>query len=120
MERNPPSAYEGRHSQRRARQSHYHQNQHRGHHTDSPPLSNFRTENGNQLPAPSTYDEYKRKTQVSKKTRRFALSPDGESGRRGFHPWHFLRINFRSASRVSRLCNILWPFVPAALVVRCK
>ncbi|KAI9901513.1 hypothetical protein N3K66_003330 [Trichothecium roseum] len=42
----------------------------------------------------------------------------GESGRRGFHPWQFLKINFRSASRASTLCNVLWPFVPAALAVR--
>ncbi|KAJ3579792.1 hypothetical protein NPX13_g775 [Xylaria arbuscula] len=41
----------------------------------------------------------------------------GESGRRGFHPLHFLTINWRSSSRVARAVNILWPFVPAALAV---
>lgn len=39
--------------------------------------------------------------------RRFGLSSVGESGRRGFHPWHFVRIVFRFASRASTLCNIL-------------
>lgn len=42
----------------------------------------------------------------------------GESGRRGVHPWHFVRISFRSTSRLSRIVNILWPTVPAAIAVR--
>ncbi|KAL2206628.1 Ca2+ transporter [Sarocladium strictum] len=46
------------------------------------------------------------------------IQPAGESGRRGFHPWKFLRISFRSASRASLVCNVLWPVVPAALAVR--
>ncbi|KAL9038518.1 MAG: hypothetical protein Q9180_003084 [Flavoplaca navasiana] len=46
------------------------------------------------------------------------IHPDGESGRRGFHPHHFLRISARSASKLSMIVNILWPFVPAAIAVR--
>lgn len=41
----------------------------------------------------------------------------GESGRRGIHPIHFLLIIWRSTSWISRLVNILWPFVPAAIAV---
>jgi Ca2+:H+ antiporter len=42
----------------------------------------------------------------------------GESGRSGIDPLHFLRIIFRSSSMASRLCNVLWPLVPAAIAVR--
>lgn len=40
------------------------------------------------------------------------IAPEGESGRRGFHPWAFLRICFRSASPASAMVNVLWPVVP--------
>lgn len=46
------------------------------------------------------------------------IKPAGESGRSGIDPLHFLRIIFRSSSKASRLCNILWPVVPAAIAVR--
>jgi Ca2+:H+ antiporter len=46
------------------------------------------------------------------------IRPEGESGRKGIHPFHFLKICWRSSSRVSRAVNVLWPFVPAALAVR--
>uniref|UniRef100_L7JJJ2 Vacuolar calcium ion transporter n=1 Tax=Pyricularia oryzae (strain P131) TaxID=1143193 RepID=L7JJJ2_PYRO1 len=46
------------------------------------------------------------------------IRPEGESGRNGFSPLHFLRICFRSSSAVSCAVNVLWPVVPAALVVR--
>ncbi|KAJ9131180.1 Vacuolar calcium ion transporter [Pleurostoma richardsiae] len=42
----------------------------------------------------------------------------GESYRRGIHPIHFLRISFRSSSKVSRAVNVLWPVVPAAIAVK--
>ncbi|KAI9723425.1 MAG: hypothetical protein M1812_001309 [Candelaria pacifica] len=45
------------------------------------------------------------------------IHPDGESGRRGIHPWHFLRICFRSSCTASMLVNVLWPFVPAAIAI---
>lgn len=48
------------------------------------------------------------------------LNPNGDSGRRGIHPWQLICINFKSASRAGLLCNFLWPFVPAALAVRCQ
>ena len=41
----------------------------------------------------------------------------GESGRSGVHPIHFLRICFRSTSKASTVCNVLWPFVPAAIAI---
>lgn len=46
------------------------------------------------------------------------ILPCGESGRRGFHPIHFSRICWRSASKASRICNFFWPVVPAAIAVR--
>lgn len=45
------------------------------------------------------------------------IKPDGESGRKGVHPWHFVRICFRSSSTASTCCNFFWPFVPAAIVM---
>ena len=47
-----------------------------------------------------------------------AVRPAGESGRRGIHPLIFLRNVFRSASWASRIVNVLWPVVPAAIAVR--
>lgn len=46
------------------------------------------------------------------------IAPDGESGRKGIHPFHFLKVCWASASDVSRAVNILWPVVPAAIAVR--
>ena len=45
------------------------------------------------------------------------IHPDGESGRKGIHPLHFLRICFRSTSTASKFVNFLWPFVPAAIAI---
>ncbi|KAI5296143.1 hypothetical protein KEM52_005469 [Ascosphaera acerosa] len=41
----------------------------------------------------------------------------GESGRVGVSPWLFLKICFRSTTRMSMIVNVLWPFVPVAIVV---
>lgn len=43
------------------------------------------------------------------------IHEDGESGRRGLTP-HFFKIVLRSSCVPSALCNILWPFVPLAIV----
>lgn len=45
------------------------------------------------------------------------IHPDGESGRGGIHPIHFLRIIWHSSSIVSCCVNVLWPFVPAAIAL---
>ena len=45
------------------------------------------------------------------------IKPEGESGRGGIHPWHFIRICFRSTSHISMIVNVLWPFVPAAIAI---
>ena len=45
------------------------------------------------------------------------IKPDGESGRKWVHPWHFVRICFRSSSTASKMVNLLWPFVPAAIAL---
>lgn len=48
----------------------------------------------------------------------FPVREEGESGRSGFHPWHFFRVVFRSSCLASRVVNVLWPVVPAAIAVR--
>lgn len=45
------------------------------------------------------------------------IKPEGESGRKGVHPFHFPRICLRSTSKASMLVNVLWPFVPAAIAI---
>jgi Ca2+:H+ antiporter len=46
-----------------------------------------------------------------------SIAHEGESGRSGFHPQHFVSVLWRSSSQVSMLVNILWPFVPAAIIL---
>lgn len=46
------------------------------------------------------------------------VAHEGESGRRGFHPKHFISVSWTSSNIVSQYVNILWPFVPAAIIVR--
>ncbi|KAK4200094.1 putative vacuolar calcium ion transporter [Triangularia verruculosa] len=43
---------------------------------------------------------------------------EGESGRAGFHPRHFFLVLWRSSCYISSLVNVLWPFVPLALISR--
>lgn len=115
---NPPSPANGRRLSRRSQDPPY----------SDPTIDTEAAQNGNSsLPPPNTYNEYKQNKHRSEGgggggglgLRRFMkISSAGESHRRGFHPWHFLKINFRSASRASLLCNLLWPIVPAALAVR--
>ncbi|MCJ1307364.1 hypothetical protein MMC25_001010 [Agyrium rufum] len=45
------------------------------------------------------------------------VQPDGESGRKGFHPIRFTKTVIRSSSTISKAVNILWPFVPAAIAI---
>ena len=45
------------------------------------------------------------------------VQPEGESGRRGFHPWHFLRVLWRSSCEASKWVNLLWPIVPVAIAL---
>ncbi|KAF7560774.1 hypothetical protein G7046_g3372 [Stylonectria norvegica] len=70
------------------------------------------------LPVPNNFDQFKRNKQNNKEKMTPAIKPAGESGRRGFHPWHFVRIGIKSSSRASLLCSLLWPVVPAAIAVR--
>lgn len=56
-------------------------------------------------------------TPVEKIKRSLGVRPAGESGRRGIHPVRFLKNVFRSASWASRVVNVLWPVVPAAIAV---
>jgi len=43
---------------------------------------------------------------------------EGESGRSGFHPRHFLSVSWTSSNIVSQYVNILWPFAPVAIILR--
>ncbi|KAK3723764.1 hypothetical protein LTR37_001645 [Vermiconidia calcicola] len=45
------------------------------------------------------------------------IAHEGESGRSGIHPTHFLRVTWRSSSNVSKYVNILWPFVLVAIIL---
>lgn len=45
------------------------------------------------------------------------IHPDGESGRSGFGPSHFLNVAWRSGSTAAKWTNLLWPFVPVAIVL---
>lgn len=45
------------------------------------------------------------------------IQPNGESGRKWFHPYHFLRVCWASSCTASKYVNILWPFVPAAIAL---
>ncbi|KAH7137115.1 hypothetical protein B0J13DRAFT_586576 [Dactylonectria estremocensis] len=73
--------------------------------------------NGGTLPPPTTYDQYRHKRRRDDPKTGW-IRPQGESGRRGFHPIRFTRISFKSTSRASLVCNFLWPVVPAAIAVR--
>lgn len=57
-------------------------------------------------------------TPAEKIKRTLRVRAAGESGRSGIHPLHFMRITFRSSSWISRIVNVLWPVVPAAIAVR--
>ena len=46
------------------------------------------------------------------------VAHEGESGRHGFHPRHFLGVTYRSSNLVSRYVNILWPFALLAIIFR--
>ncbi|KAI4793846.1 putative vacuolar cation/proton exchanger 2, partial [Aureobasidium sp. EXF-8846] len=45
------------------------------------------------------------------------IQPNGESGRKGFHPVHFVKVCWASSCTASKYVNVLWPFVPAAIAL---
>ncbi|KAF2264404.1 hypothetical protein CC78DRAFT_580474 [Lojkania enalia] len=45
------------------------------------------------------------------------IHPDGESGRSGFQLGHFLNVAWRSGSNAAKYVNLLWPFVPVAIIL---
>ncbi|KAL4869974.1 hypothetical protein BDV12DRAFT_184759 [Aspergillus spectabilis] len=47
----------------------------------------------------------------------FRVHTAGQSGRSGIHPLLFLQVCFRSTCTLSMIVNVLWPFVPAAIVI---
>ncbi|KAK5998194.1 Vacuolar calcium ion transporter [Cladobotryum mycophilum] len=70
------------------------------------------------LPVPTSFSEFRRTRLQGEKVKSSFIKDRGDSGRNGIHPWHFIRICFRSASKASAVCNLLWPVVPVALAVR--
>jgi hypothetical protein len=72
-------------------------------------IANGTATNGNTAHLPTYH------TQLQQKTR--GIQVEGESGRRGVHPWKFVKLIGRSVSTLSAATNILWPFVPAAIVL---
>ncbi|KAL3424714.1 vacuolar calcium ion transporter (calcium/proton exchanger) [Phlyctema vagabunda] len=46
-----------------------------------------------------------------------SIHPDGESNRSGFHPVHFFQVLWKSSNQVSMYVNLLWPFVPVAIIL---
>jgi Ca2+:H+ antiporter len=86
--------------------------------TPEKPSQTTTTSNG-QLPLHNTDIPLTRELTPTEKIKRtLAVRPTGESGRSGIHPLIFLRNVFRSASWASRIVNVLWPVVPAAIAVR--
>lgn len=45
------------------------------------------------------------------------IKEEGESGRKYIHPLKFFRIIFRSSCKASMFVNLLWPFVPVAIIL---
>ncbi|PVH91854.1 hypothetical protein DM02DRAFT_677854 [Periconia macrospinosa] len=45
------------------------------------------------------------------------IPSEGESGRAGFHPSHFLRVSWNSGSNAAKYVNVLWPLVPLAMIL---
>jgi Ca2+:H+ antiporter len=45
------------------------------------------------------------------------IALEGESGRSGFHPTHFLHVLWLSSNPISQYMNLLWPFVPLAIIM---
>lgn len=50
-------------------------------------------------------------------TSHISIAHEGESGRSGFHPRHFLTVLWRSSCTASKLVNVLWPIVPVAFIL---
>ncbi|EKD12672.1 uncharacterized protein L3040_005255 [Drepanopeziza brunnea f. sp. 'multigermtubi'] len=46
-----------------------------------------------------------------------SIHPDGESGRNGFHPTHFVQVLWKSSNQVSMAVNYLWPFSFLAIIM---
>ncbi|KAL4806978.1 hypothetical protein BDV18DRAFT_110901 [Aspergillus unguis] len=67
--------------------------------------------NGTVLPMHQDEKEPKRRRTL------FRIHTAGQSGRSGIHPLLFLQVCFRSTCTLSMIVNILWPFVPAAIVM---
>lgn len=75
-----------------------------------------RSDNGNG--AHDTRDRSNENTSLLPSFLRGEVHHEGESGRHGFHPHHFLSVTYKSSNLVSRYVNFLWPFVPLTIIFR--
>lgn len=64
-----------------------------------------------------THNSEKSPSGSKRRRKMLRVGTAGESGRRGVHPIHFLRVCFKSTCTLSMLVNVLWPFVPAAIAI---
>ena len=82
-------------------------NPHPPHHSQSLPLHN-----GHNDP------RYRARSASRQPKRSYSfIRPEGESGRNGINPWKLLKISFMSSCFISRIVNVLWPVVPAAIAM---
>ncbi|KAK4204087.1 hypothetical protein QBC40DRAFT_2606 [Triangularia verruculosa] len=89
----------------------------------TPPSRQASENNGTTLPLHNNNNELglklsRTRTAALAVKRSLQIRHTGESHRSGVHPFHFFRIIYHSSSRASRLVNLLWPVVPAAIAVR--
>ncbi|KAL9123573.1 MAG: hypothetical protein Q9217_007007, partial [Psora testacea] len=66
----------------------------------------------------STSDGSNENTVLLSSFLRGEVAHEGESGRRGFYPHHFISVTYKSSNLVSRYVNFLWPFIPLAIILR--
>lgn len=77
------------------------------------PSASAGNSNGNGTVLPTHQNE----KETESKPGLFRIHTAGQSGRSGIHPLLCLQVCFRSTCTLSMIVNVLWPFVPAAIVM---
>lgn len=81
-------------------------------------MANHHSQPENHAPHDSRGDDDNENSPLLPSFLRGQIAHEGESGRRGFHPDHFVAVSWTSSNIVSQYVNLLWPFVPAAIIIR--
>ncbi|PKS08731.1 hypothetical protein jhhlp_004784 [Lomentospora prolificans] len=68
-------------------------------------------------PLLSSHHDHADEAGISHHSNGIRIADEGESGRSGFEPRHFFHVLWRSSCTASMLVNLLWPFVPVALIL---